>query len=48
MKQPLRKFGPAFKAEVALEAVKGIKNLSEIAHHYKFHPFQVSQWKNEF
>jgi transposase len=48
MKQPRRKFGPAFKAEVGLEAIKGIKTSLEIAQHYKLHPVQVSQWKTEF
>ena len=35
MKQNRRKFSSAFKAEVALEAIKGIKTVSEIAQHYK-------------
>jgi transposase len=48
MKQRRRKLGPAFKAEVALEAIKGIKTISEIAQHYELHPVQVSQWKTEF
>ena len=33
MKQNRRKFSSAFKAEVALEAIKGIKTVSEIAQH---------------
>ncbi len=37
MKQPRRKFGPAFKAEVALEAIKGIESISEIAQHHGTH-----------
>jgi transposase-like protein len=48
VKQPRRKFGPAFKAEVVLEAIKGIKTISEIAQHYELYPVQVSQWKTEF
>jgi len=48
MKNTLRKFGSAFKAEVALEAIKGIKTIAEIAQQYELHPVQVSQWKNGF
>lgn len=38
---------PAFKAKVALEAVKGLKTLSEISSEYGVHSVQVSRWKNE-
>jgi len=48
MKQNRRKFTAAFKAEVALEAIKGLKTISEIAHQYELHPVQVTQWKAEF
>jgi transposase-like protein len=48
MKQPRREFSAAFKAEVALEAIKGIKTISEIAQYYELHPVQVSQWKTDF
>lgn len=48
MKNTRRKFGSAFKAEVALEAIKSIKTIAEIAQQYELHPVQVSQWKNEF
>jgi len=34
-----------FKARVALEAVKGVKTLSELASIHKLHPTQVRQWK---
>jgi len=36
-----------FKAQVGLEALKGIKTLSEIAREYEVHPVQVGQWKKE-
>ncbi len=42
-----RKHGSAFKARVALEAVNGIKTVSEIAAEYELHPTQVAQWKRE-
>jgi len=35
------------KAKVALEAVKGMKTINEIAQEYGVHPNQVSQWKKE-
>ena len=34
-----------FKARVALDAVKGIHSLSELASRYKIHPTQIAQWK---
>jgi transposase len=42
-----RKHSAAFKARVALEAVIGIKTVSEISSQYELHPTQVSQWKKE-
>lgn len=48
MKNTRRKFGAAFKAEVALEAIKGIKTIAEISQEYELHPVQVTQWKKEF
>jgi len=35
----------AFKAKVALEAVKGEKTLSQIASEYGVHPNQIGQWR---
>ena len=34
-----------FKARVALEALRGMKTLSELASEHKLHPTQVRQWK---
>jgi putative transposase len=34
-----------FKAKVALEAVKGVQSLSELASRHKVHPTQIAQWK---
>lgn len=36
-----------FKAKVALEAVKGVHTLSELAARYKLHPTQIAQWKKQ-
>lgn len=35
----------AFKAKVALEAVKGDKSLAELAAKFEVHPNQIGQWK---
>ena len=40
-----RNFGKAFKAKVAIEAIKGEKTINEIASIYEVHPNQVRQWK---
>lgn len=48
MKQKRRTFSAAFKAEVALEAVKGIKTITELAQEYQIHPVQINTWKKTF
>ena len=40
-----RSFSGEFKARVAMEALKGIKPIHEIAADFEIHPVQVSQWK---
>jgi transposase len=42
-----RNFNPAFKAKVALAAVKGEKTLSELATQYELHPTQINQWRSQ-
>lgn len=37
-----------FKAKVALEALKGISSLRELALRYKVHPTQIAQWKKQW
>ena len=37
----------AFKARVALEAVKGEKTISEVSSEYGVHPNQVRQWRRQ-
>lgn len=44
-KQKRNTHAPELKAKVALEAVRGVKTVNEIAQHYGVHPVQVSQWK---
>jgi transposase-like protein len=46
-KRKRRIHSPEFKARVALEALKGIKPIHEIAADNEIHPVQVSQWKKE-
>ncbi len=46
--QQLRKsYPPAFKARVALEALKGQRTINEIASEYGVHPNLVGQWKKQ-
>ena len=40
-----KSFGKAFKAKVAVEAIKGERTINEIASIYEVHPTQVVQWK---
>jgi transposase len=42
-----KKFEPALKAKVALEALKGEKTAAQISSEYGVHPTQVGQWKQE-
>ena len=42
-----RKFGKALKAKVAIEAIKEVKTVNEIASIYEVHPNQVSLWKKQ-
>ncbi len=45
MKAKRRRHETTFKARVALEALKGIKTIQQIATEYEVHPVQVSEWK---
>jgi transposase-like protein len=45
MKAKRRRHDPQFKARVALEAIKGIKTIQQIAREFEVHPVQVSDWK---
>jgi transposase len=43
-----RKFTAEFKTKVALEALKEVKSLAELAKKYDLHPNQITNWKKEF
>ena len=47
MKAKRRRHDPEFKARVALEAIKEIRSVQEIAKEYDIHPAQVSEWKKK-
>jgi len=47
MRQQRRKHGAAFKAKVALAAIRGDKTLAELAAQFELHANQIVQWKKE-
>ncbi len=40
-----RNHTPAFKAKVALAAIKGEMTLTQLAEHFDVHPNQITAWK---
>jgi transposase len=40
-----KRHGTKLKSDVALDALRGEKTVTEIASKFKVHPTQVSQWK---
>jgi len=40
-----RRHSAAFKSAVAMEALKGVRTINEIAREHNIHPVQVSEWK---
>ena len=47
MRKLRQQYSAEFKAKVALEAIKGVRTVNEIAAHYEVHPTQVAQWKKQ-
>jgi transposase len=46
-RRPRRNHSPAFKAKVALAAIKGDKTLVELSEQFDVHANQITQWKNQ-
>src|SRR5512140_1167021 len=43
--RPRRNHSPAFKAKVALAAIKGDRTLAQLAEQFDVHPNQITSWK---
>ena len=41
-RRPRRNHNPAFKAKVALAAVKGDRTIAQLAEHFDVHPNQIT------
>ena len=48
MKKTRKKYSAAFKAQVAIEAIKEHETLGELAKRFDLHPQMISKWKQEF
>ena len=46
-RRPRRNHSPAFKAKVALAAIKGEKTLIELSQEFDVHPNQIKQWRDQ-
>ena len=42
-----KRFSKEFKANVALEAIRGHKTVAELASEYGVHPTQIGSWKKQ-
>ena len=47
MRRPRRNHSPAFKAKVALAALKGDESLTLLAERFALHANQITAWKNQ-
>ena len=47
MSRKRRRFGSSFKAKVALESVKEVRTISELAKKHKLHATQINLWKKQ-
>ena len=47
MRGKRRSFGPAFKAKVAMAAIREDKTTAQLAAKFEVHPNQVSSWKKQ-
>lgn len=42
-----KQHSPKFKAQAALEAIRGEKTLSQLGSQYKVHPIQIAKWRKD-
>ena len=47
MRRPRRNHTAAFKAKVAIAALKGDETLATLAERFDVHPNQITQWKTQ-
>ena len=40
-----KQYSAAFKARVAIEAIRGEKTLSQLGSQFKVHPIQIAKWR---
>ena len=46
-RRPRRNHSPAFKAKVAVAAIKGDRTIAQLAEHFDVHPNQITTWKSQ-
>ena len=44
-RRPRRNHTPAFKAKLAIAAIRGDRTLAELAEQFDVHPNQITSWK---
>src|ERR1700746_2940904 len=47
IRRPRRNHTPAFKAKVALAAIRGDRTLAQLAEQFDVHPNQITLWKGQ-
>lgn len=46
-RRPRRNHSPAFKAKVAIAAIRGDKTVAELSEQFDVHANQITQWKTQ-
>jgi transposase-like protein len=46
-RRPRRNHSPAFKAKVAIAAIKGERTIAQLSEHFDVHPNQITAWKSQ-